>query len=121
MLLDDYPSLAETVLIETLQVFPPDVAVRSIMVASSSVVALSDNEVVSVPVQRCAEALTCGSCLALRDPYCAWDAAAAECVAHADVPEERRDALLQELDRKITGLECPVEIATPLQGELYIR
>ena len=38
-----------------------------------SVLVLSDHEVNAFPLERCSSALTCGDCVALQDPYCAWD------------------------------------------------
>lgn len=34
---------------------------------------MSATEVRSFPVQRCDRATTCQDCVALQDPYCAWE------------------------------------------------
>ena len=40
---------------------------------------MSDLEVRSLAVQRCDRAITCADCVALQDPYCAWDIRASRC------------------------------------------
>jgi hypothetical protein len=41
---------------------------------SSQVIVLSEQEVSAIPVERCHLAnKSCGDCVALQDPYCAWD------------------------------------------------
>lgn len=50
-------------------------SVRNILVAKESrqLIALSEQEVIAVPLHRCHVAQSCGECVALQDPYCAWD------------------------------------------------
>jgi hypothetical protein len=41
---------------------------------------MSTEEVRSFPVQRCERASGCAECVALQDPYCAWDVRSARLV-----------------------------------------
>ncbi len=87
------------VLVESMQVFPPEVPVRNLMVARSKVdrlVTLSEHEVLSLPVSRCGHVEeSCGRCLALRDPHCAWHVESGKCVEWA---EYEGDEMWQELE-----------------------
>ena len=40
---------------------------------------MTSDEVVSIPVSRCGVAKHCHVCLALKDPYCAWDKDVGRC------------------------------------------
>jgi hypothetical protein len=40
---------------------------------------MSESEIRSISVQRCDRATNCGDCVALQDPYCAWDVRASRC------------------------------------------
>jgi len=65
----------ETTLLEEIQLFPLHVSVSNILVVKQSrVVVLSEHEVKSFPVSRCESSniVTCGDCVGLQDPYCAW-------------------------------------------------
>lgn len=68
--------------------FPYHTPVRNILVVSSSsskkLVVLSDHEVAALPLHRCSApaAQSCQDCVALRDPYCAWDVQMGLCVDH---------------------------------------
>ncbi len=72
-------------LVEEIVAFRSDVAVHSLRVVRNSLeaaprlVALTRGAAASMPLARCRAAETCAECVALRDPYCAWDAARAEC------------------------------------------
>ncbi|CAB4059717.1 SEMA6 [Lepeophtheirus salmonis] len=54
----------ESVIIEELKVFEKPTIIKKVQV---------------VGVQRCDRATTCPECVALRDPYCAWDVRSARC------------------------------------------
>ena len=79
----------ETTLIEEIQLFPLHVSVSNILVVSQSaedpglLVVLSEHEVKSFPLARCeASGVTsCGACVGLRDPYCAWSVPSQACVS----------------------------------------
>ena len=40
---------------------------------------MSESEIRSLAVQRCDRATNCADCVALQDPYCAWDVRASRC------------------------------------------
>lgn len=42
-------------------------------------IVLSNSNVASIPLQRCAQMKTCRTCIGLQDPYCSWSNN--ECVA----------------------------------------
>ncbi|XP_040572202.1 semaphorin-1A isoform X2 [Lepeophtheirus salmonis] len=76
--------IVNSVLIESMQIYPYHVPVRNLMVLEDHLVILSDHEVSSIPLQRCSHpsAQSCGDCVALQDPYCAWNVLTSECVPH---------------------------------------
>lgn len=78
----------ETVVIEELQVFDPEVVIKELKVMGGGLAGrkslgrlavMSHTELRSVAVQRCDRATNCGDCVALQDPYCAWDVRASRC------------------------------------------
>lgn len=69
-------------LIESLQVFPYHIPVRNLLVTEDQIIVLSDHEVNAFPLQRCSSSKSCGDCVALQDPYCAWDLVLDACVDH---------------------------------------
>ena len=85
------------VLIESLQVLPYNIPVRNLMVINrkdadilheDKLIVLSDHDVKSIPLQRCSThsmPKSCGDCVALQDPYCAWDQNRQQCVEHSTV------------------------------------
>lgn len=44
---------------------------------------VSPDEIASISVERCEQQSSCGRCVALQDPHCAWDLSSARCV-HRD-------------------------------------
>ncbi|XP_074600283.1 semaphorin-1A-like isoform X2 [Brevipalpus obovatus] len=47
---------------------------------SAKLIVVSDDEIVTIPVTNCeSRANSCGKCVALKDPYCAWDAPRSLC------------------------------------------
>ena len=82
-------------LIEAFQVFPYHVPVRNLMVSSDQIIVLSDHEVNAFPLYRCSELKNCGDCVALQDPYCAWDLSEDACVPHNQL---RWSGLIQDLE-----------------------
>lgn len=72
-----------TVIIEELQVFSSATKLNDIKVirggskqslkSLGQLAVMSNDEVRSFPVQRCQRASSCAECVALQDPYCAWD------------------------------------------------
>nr|CAD7575037.1 unnamed protein product [Timema californicum] len=77
------------VVIEEIQVFPPHMAVRNLKVVRDSnlpdgrLVVVTDNEVQALRLHRCYsdKILSCSECVALQDPYCAWDKQSQKCRA----------------------------------------
>jgi semaphorin 6 len=89
--------ITHPVLIESLQVLPYDMPVRNLMVINrkdadilqeDKLIVISDHDVKSIPLQRCKSrslSKSCGDCVALQDPYCAWDQVKEECVEHSTI------------------------------------
>ncbi|XP_025829100.1 semaphorin-1A [Agrilus planipennis] len=74
------------VVIEEIQVFPVHAAVRGIQVLHSDkddgrLVVVSDSEIQSLRLHRCDsnKISSCSECVALQDPYCAWDKVLGKC------------------------------------------
>ncbi|XP_045483427.1 semaphorin-1A isoform X3 [Harmonia axyridis] len=77
------------VVIEEIQVFPVHVAIRGLKVVKSNkqegrLVVISDGEVQSLRLHRCDsnKISSCSECVALQDPYCAWDKVQGKCRSH---------------------------------------
>ncbi len=74
-------------LVEEMIVFPSDTPIEGLKIVHNSLerapklVVLTKSQVVAVPLARCSAAKSCFSCVALRDPYCAWDASRAVCAS----------------------------------------
>ncbi|RWS17386.1 semaphorin-1A-like isoform X2 [Dinothrombium tinctorium] len=74
------------VIIEDITVFPQKTAITNLMVYrtyyEAKLVVVSENEIKSIPLFKCeSRADTCGKCVALQDPYCAWDIADQRCTS----------------------------------------
>ncbi|XP_051162888.1 semaphorin-1A isoform X3 [Leptopilina boulardi] len=81
------------VVIEEIQAFPTTIPVRGIKVVRASqagdgledgrLVVISDSQVQALRLHRCYSdrILSCGECVALQDPYCAWDKVEGKCRA----------------------------------------
>ncbi|XP_066594900.1 semaphorin-1A-like isoform X2 [Prorops nasuta] len=81
------------VVIEEIQAFPSNVPVRGIKVVRASqagdgledgrLVVVADSQVQALRLHRCYSdrILSCGECVALQDPYCAWDKFEGKCRA----------------------------------------
>lgn len=81
------------VVIEEIQAFPPTVPVRGIKVVRASqtgdgledgrLVVIADSQVQALRLHRCYSnrVLSCSECVALQDPYCAWDSTDNKCRA----------------------------------------
>jgi len=70
--------------------------------ARPKLLVLSAKQLKAVPLSRCERALTCADCLALYDPYCAWDARQQVCFAAG---------------RSSLALNQLAPIATPARGQ----
>ncbi len=61
---------------------------------------------VSIPVSRCSiVAQSCGVCVALQDPYCAWNTHEQKCVDMYDFEEDQVDSntFLQVMNECVSG------------------
>ncbi|XP_059082313.1 semaphorin-1A-like [Tigriopus californicus] len=95
----------EPVIIEDIQVFPHSIAVTNVQVVRDQsqdvdqLIVLSNHEVKSLPLNRCTASVlqTCSSCVALRDPYCAWNLLTNSCVDHRLVNDSDGSAFLQSI------------------------
>nr|CAD7392156.1 unnamed protein product [Timema cristinae] len=82
----DSDSTVDSVVVEELQVLPPGVPVKNLYVVhvdsdDSKLVVVSDDEILSIKLHRCdSDKITsCRECVALQDPYCAWDTTRQQC------------------------------------------
>ena len=87
------------VFIEELVLYPSSVPLDKLKVvrdeqgARAKLVVLTRDQVAAVPLARCSLlAKSCGVCVALQDPYCAWSARDGQCVSLADSDPERLDS-----------------------------
>ncbi|GBP13841.1 Semaphorin-1A [Eumeta japonica] len=81
---------ATPVVIEELQAFAAGSPVRALRVAragrdAARLIAVSDRAVLSLRLHRCSsdKISSCSECVALQDPYCAWDKQAGRCRAYS--------------------------------------
>uniref|UniRef100_T1IUH4 Semaphorin-1A n=1 Tax=Strigamia maritima TaxID=126957 RepID=T1IUH4_STRMM len=82
-----------TVIIEEIQVFAKNVTITNLKVYRSvdpetgleegQLIVVSDNEILSIKLQRCYtnRITSCSECVALKDPYCAWDEKNQKCTS----------------------------------------
>lgn len=67
-------------LIEEIVVHPSDVTIEGLEIVRNSLerapklVAMTTDSMTAIPLARCSAAVSCSKCVALQDPYCAWDA-----------------------------------------------
>jgi len=103
-----------TVVIEELQVFDANVVIKELKVMGGGLAGrkslgrlavMSELEIRSLAVQRCDRATNCGDCVALQDPYCAWDKRASRC-SSGDWTSNMANSYLQSV---VSGKhpECP--------------
>ena len=78
---------ASTVVVEELHLFDARTPIISMLLlrpttsGAGKLVVLSARQLKAVPLARCERATTCVDCLALHDPYCAWDMQQQVCLA----------------------------------------
>ena len=79
---------------------------------SGHVIVTSADEMRSVALYRCDKARTCVECVALQDPYCAWDVREDKCSGAQSWPKGSQGAFLQSVP---TGRhpECPGDQELP--------
>jgi semaphorin 6 len=71
------------ILLEKLEVLPKGQPVTDLRInaAQGSLLVFSSDQVKAIPIQRCQRrAHSCGGCVRLQDPYCAWHSALNSCV-----------------------------------------
>ncbi|XP_054715687.1 semaphorin-1A-like [Uloborus diversus] len=74
------------VIVEEMLVFPQRFPVTNLLVyhtaQEAKLVVVSQNEILTIPLHSCNKhARTCSACVALRDPYCAWDTSQRICTS----------------------------------------
>ena len=74
------------VIIEETTVFPNKLAISNLLVYhtfyEAKLLVVSSSEIQAIPLHKCqARASTCGSCVQLQDPYCAWDVSRQVCTS----------------------------------------
>ena len=92
-------------LIEEIVAFPPEVTILDLKIVHNSLerapklVVLTKDAIAAIPLSRCKAAKTCSSCVALRDPYCAWDASRAVCASLHDHDRVNSASFVQSVDK----------------------
>ena len=87
------------VFIEELILYPASVPVDKLKVvrdeqgSRAKLVVLTKDQVAAVPLARCSLlAKSCGVCIALQDPYCAWSVRDGQCVSLVNSDPDRLDS-----------------------------
>lgn len=87
------------VFIEELILYPASVPVDKLKVVRdeqggrAKLVVLTKDQVAAVPLARCSLlAKSCGVCIALQDPYCAWSVRDGQCVSLVNSDPDRLDS-----------------------------
>ena len=92
-------------LIEEIVAFPPEVTILDLKIVRNSLerapklIVLTKDAIAAIPLSRCKAAKTCSSCVALRDPYCAWDASRAVCASLHDHDRVDSASFVQNVDK----------------------
>ena len=113
------------VFIEELILYPASVPVDKLKVVRdeqggrAKLVVLTKDQVAAVPLARCSLlAKSCGVCIALQDPYCAWSVRDGQCVSLVNSDPDRLDsaAYLQVSSYYMINFICsiPVTMLTTL-------
>lgn len=106
------------VVIEEIQAFPSTVPVRGIKVVRATqagdgledgrLVVIADSQVQALRLHRCYSdrILSCGECVALQDPYCAWDKVEGKCRALVGPASTDASRFLQSVANGVHA-SCP--------------
>jgi len=67
----------KTVIIEEISLFKNVTSIANLQLAhqttgDTKLVVITDDAVTAIPLQRCHKASSCGECVGIQDPYCAW-------------------------------------------------
>ena len=97
-----------------MQVFPYHIPVKNLLVVreSGQLIVLSEQEVSAIALHRCHLANnSCGDCVALQDPYCAWHIRSNTC-------QPFRPGQNEQLQNVNIGFhpQCPVPIGMSFQS-----
>ncbi|KAK3927593.1 Semaphorin-1A [Frankliniella fusca] len=101
----------KTVVVEEIQVLPKEFPVKNLHVVHLDVtpgqqrsnlddklVVVSDVEIMSIRLQHCDKVSTCVDCVALQDPYCAWDTKEEKCVTSRGNIDWNMKRFLQDVE-----------------------
>ena len=87
------------VFIEEMQLYPSSTPIDKLKVVRdenggrAKLVVLTQDQVAAVPLARCAIlAKSCGVCVALQDPYCAWSVRDGQCISLVNSDPDRLDS-----------------------------
>jgi len=100
---DEVKSPQQPILIEELQVLKYGEPILNIKITKGSeksprsLLVTSNDEIMSLPLQRCHVATTCSACVALQDPYCGWDLVSSKCVSQSSFNSEYASEFLQNI------------------------
>jgi len=92
--------------------FDNDVAPLAV---ESRLIVVSQDEVKVMPLHYCSNRTTCGGCVRLQDPYCAWDVGAQRCVGRSDsnwIDGTYKQAIEEGQDVDCTGGEYDNDLFT---------
>ena len=91
------PSTSTVVLVEELQVVPRQEPVLGLQIVAGQLLVTTSDELLQLPLQRCAVALTCSACVRLQDPYCGWNVLSSKCVSNANFNSMYASEFLQNV------------------------
>ena len=108
----------KTVVIEELQLFSPNTIIKELKVMNDlrgggqkslgRLAVMSENEIRSFSVQRCDRATSCEECVALQDPYCAWDVRSLRC-SSGDWTANMAESFIQSIEQGVHAF-CPSKL-----------
>ena len=111
----DSVSRVAPIIIEEIQVFDTQAAITDLKVVRTGqhheprLIVVSNDEIQTIPLRRCytSSIPTCSECVALQDPYCAWNPSTSRCVTVGSVSTSSQSSLVQDI---IAGYsdQCPV-------------
>jgi len=101
--LEEQKSLMQPIMVEELQVLKSGEPILDLKISKGSekspktLLVITSNDVMSIPLQRCHVATTCSSCVALQDPYCGWDLVSSKCVSQSKFNSNYASEFLQNI------------------------
>ncbi|XP_067131227.1 semaphorin-1A-like [Centruroides vittatus] len=87
-------------ILQTIKVSDPPTVLTGLYIFNENLMVISQNEIYAVKMHRCdVRAKTCGECVSLRDPYCAWHRDLKYCYG-TDMRTDtiRRNILIQNIE-----------------------